>query len=169
MATAEVITGDVVIRGNLQPSTISQPANSIADVNVGTPAAGAAGVASSKLNHRYHKHWPQPNTTATTETRPLFITYGTSGTLVAFKAGSIAPCAGAATITIDLYKNGASVLSAPITLNSSNVARVATLGTITAATTAAGDWFDAVITATAGGGTLGTGLFVELVIDETPS
>ncbi len=132
-------------------------------------AAGQPGIATSKLNHRQHRVYAQANVTIVTATIPVWLTYGTAGTVLSFKAGSIVACIGAATVTVDLYKNGASILSAPITLNSSSVARVAQAATISTPATAAGDWFDMVVTATVSSGTLGTGLYAEAIIDENPS
>jgi hypothetical protein len=166
---ANLVQGDLVVTGNLIPGGLQAPAGSVSASNIGSPAAGQPGIASSKLNHREHHFYNQPNTTIVAATVPIFITYGTAGTVVSFKAGSIAVCTGAATVTVDLYKNGSSILSAPIALNSSSVARVAQAATISTPATAVGDWFDIVVTATAGGGTIGTGLYVEAIIDENPS
>ena len=164
------VLDDWVVGGNLSSKTFSAPVSCISDTAVATPSAGAAGINTTKNNHRQHARYAQPNTTAVTETRPIWITYGTSGTLVKFRAGSIVANIGAATVTVDLWKNGSSILSAPITLNSSDTARTPVdVGSFTSTTTAAGDWFDAVITATAGGGTLATGVYAELIVDENPS
>jgi hypothetical protein len=90
------------------------------------------------------------------------VIYGVSGTLLSFKAGSIVANIGAATVTLDLKKNGVTALSAVITLNNANTARVAVSGTLSVTTLAAGDVLEVVATATAGGGTLATGVFAEL-------
>jgi hypothetical protein len=39
------------------------------------------------------------------------------GTVVAFVAGAVVPNVGAATVTVNLLKNGTTVLSAVVTLN----------------------------------------------------
>jgi hypothetical protein len=138
------------------------------DGGVLQPAANTAGIASSKVNMRKSKGLGQPNTTITSAQQAIFIA-SASGTVRFIKALSIAACSGAATVTIDLYKNGSSILSSVITLNSSSIARTAQTTTIATTTFAAGDEFEVVVTATAGGGTLGTGLFVEVEFDENPS
>ena len=76
---------------------------------------------------------------------------------------------GAATVTIDLQKNGVSVLSAVINITSALAANVYIDASITTTTYVADDVFKIVITATAGGGTLPTGLYVQLTTDENPS
>jgi len=163
------IPSGLTVYGPLQCSSFSPPPSCVVDASVATPSGGAAGIGTSKMNHRQHVKYGQANGAAVTETRPIWITYGTVGLLKAFRAGSIAAAVGAAVVTVDLYKNGATVLSAPITLNSSSAARIAAAATITTTTTAAGDWFDLVITSTPGGGTAPTGVFAEMVIDEYPS
>jgi hypothetical protein len=97
---------------------------------------------------------------------PDFFVHGASATINSFKAGSVTACVGAATITVDLKKNGTSVLSAPITLNSSSTAYVVQSGTVTTTSLVAGDVLEVVVTATAGGGTLGNGVFAVAQVDE---
>jgi hypothetical protein len=142
--------------------TLRLPSACVSDATV----AGDAAIAVAKLLHQRVKTYSQPNTTATTETRCIHIVRGTSGTIKGFTAGTIVACSGAATITVDLKKNGSSVLASVITLDSANSARVVEDGSISSASVAVGDWLEVVITAPAGGGTLGTGLGVQLVIDE---
>jgi hypothetical protein len=122
----------------------------------------AAGVQQTKLQHQNRGNLDQPNTTATTETKVVATIYGATGTILSFKAGSIAPCSGAATITLDLKKNGTTVLASVITLDNANAARVAEAGTLSVVSLVAGDVLEIVVTATAGGGTIGTGLFAEV-------
>jgi hypothetical protein len=149
--------GDVFVAGTLAGTVTTPSAGSVTN----TAVAALAGIDQSKLQHQHRDDYAQPNTAATTETKPRAVVYGVTGSLLSFKAGSIAACIGAATITVDLKKNGVSVLSAPITLNNANTARVAVVGTISSAGLVAGDLLEVVVTATAGGGTLGTGVFAE--------
>jgi hypothetical protein len=112
----------------------------------------------------------QPNTAATSETRGLWVARGATGTVLAFRAGTIVACIGAATITLDLKKNGTTILSAVLTLNNSSVARVVQSASLVASPNyVVGDWFEVVITATAGGGTLGTGLWWAMDVQEDPA
>lgn len=132
-----------------------------------TIAADAA-IVVEKMVHQHVQRYSQPNTTATTETRVLHVTRGATGKLIEFVAGSIGVCTSPATVTLDLRKNGTTVLTSPITLNSSNVARVAVTGLISVDTLAEGNVLEVVITATAGGGTLATGVFCEAIVNEQP-
>lgn len=150
---ADRITSDRVYSGTVNftgtvnmPSTFELPAASVVQ--------------------RYRQSYSQANATATTETRVIHVARGATGTVKSFRAGSIVANIGAATVTIDLKKNNVSVLSAVITLDSGNTARVPEAGTITSAAYSVDDWFEIVITATAGGGTLATGLYVEAEFEE---
>ena len=154
---------DVAVRGVLSPSTLVIPTNSITS---STQVQAGANLNADKLEQRFFPHWSQPNSAATTETRTLFVA-NRGGTVNSVKAGSIAAAIGDSTVTLDIKKNGTTILSAVITLDSANTARITEAGTISGdGTFVAGDWYEAVITATAGTGTLPFGLFVQLEVDQ---
>lgn len=154
--------GDLYVTGSLSVGGgFNIPAGAVADSQV----VAGADIASAKLNHLHTKTYSQPNTTATAETQVLHVAKG-AGSVVRFEAGSIAIAVGAATCTIDLKKNGTTVLSGVITLDSSNVAYTPEAGTISSADYVAGDVFTIVTTATAGGGTIPTGLYCSAAFDE---
>ena len=139
-----------------------------------TVGAGA-NVAASKVQHKHRKTFSQSGTVVAamspihvvTATTLMVAGQAATANAIAFRAGVIAPCTGNATITVDLQKNGVSLLTAPITLNSASVARTSYAGTITAGSLVAGDWLDVVATVSAGTGALGSGLLVQLEVDET--
>lgn len=159
------IEGDLRVRGTLQADYFTPPAASVGDDQV----SSASPISADKLKHQYLPTYSQPNTTATTETRVIHVARS-AGTIEGFRAGSIAACSGAATITFDLRKNGATVLSSVITLDNANTARVIEAGTLSGSpTVVAGDVLEVVITATAGGGTLGTGAFCQAIVREGAS
>ena len=103
--------------------------------------------------------------TAASATVPIHVAEG-DGALVALRCGSIAIAIGAATVTVDLKKNGTTVLSSVVTLDSANTARILEDATISSAAYSEDDFFELVIVATAGGGTIPTGLIVQLVARE---
>lgn len=156
--------GDLYVAGNLSASSFSAPAGSVTNAMV----AASAGIDATKLEHQHRPIYAQ-NGTASSVTVPLHCVRGATGTLLQVQAGTIAACAGAATITVDVKKNGTTVLSSAITLDNGNTARVAEAGTLSVTSLVAGDLLEVVITATAGGGTLGTGLWVQLTLEEDPS
>lgn len=156
------IEGDVYVTGALGAKTLSPPAGSIANAAV----AALAGIDATKLEHQHRIGWSQANVTAAAETRVVYVCYGTTGTILAFVAGSIAKAVGDSTVTVDLRKNGTTVLSAVITLDNANTNRVAEAGTISVPGLVAGDVLEVVVAVTAGTGTLPTGLFAAVTLEE---
>lgn len=158
-----VIQGDHFFTGNLRAGTMTLPGNAVTN---GTVQPGAA-IDTSKLNHRHRFRYSQPNTTATTETKAIGYVYGATGTLIAFHVGSIVPNLTTATVTVDLRKNGTTMLTGVVTLNNANTARVSVAGTLASTALVAGDLLEVVVTATAAGGTLATGVYAFATVDET--
>ena len=160
MATT-VIESDVLIRGALVAESFTAPAQSVSGDAVKT----GANVPADKLESRIYTSHAQPNSAATSETRPLFVARR-PGTVNSVLAGSIAKAIGDSTVTVDVKKNGTTILSSVITLDSANTARVGEAGTISVPAFVAGDWFEVVITATIGTGTLPQGVFVQCEMDQ---
>lgn len=146
--------GDLKVRGAFSADSISLPNGSITDTTISSFAA----ISAAKLQHQHQPCGGQPNTAAADETRALHVAQAV-GTVEGFSAGSIVKAIGDATVTIDLHKNGVSILDSPITLNSSSANRVAQAATIDGGNLVAGDLLEVVIDATIGTGTLPTGLF----------
>jgi hypothetical protein len=69
-------------------------------------------------------------------------------------------------VTVDLRKNGTTILTSVITISVAQAAYARVAGAIASAAYIAGDVFELVVTATAGGGTLPQGLFVDTVLRE---
>ena len=132
--------------------------------------AADANVDPTKLQHQHRAVYEQESdTSAASETRVIHVVHGTTGTLKAIKAGCVVANIGAATITVDLLKNGVSVLTAAITLDSGQSAYQLVAGTIDTTALAVGDVLEIDITATAGGGTLGKGVFCYVDLHEKES
>jgi hypothetical protein len=167
MATS-VIQGDCHFSGNVTfGGQVTLPTGAVTAAKV---AAGAK-VEASKIQQRgagIAWNYLNSNDPAATKTFPVHVVFGATGTLVGFQAGCVVPCVGTATVTVDLRKNGSTVLSAVITLDSSQTARQQVSAAINNAAVAVGDVLEVVVTASAGTGTLGQGLFGVLVIDEDP-
>lgn len=146
------IDDNLHVAGRLSCTELSIPAATVVD--------------SLNLEFRRVITYSQANGAASDETRVIHNVCGTTGTIVGFKAGSIAKAVGDSTVTVDLKKNGTTVLSGVITLDNANTAYLAESGTVTSAGLAVGDTLTIVIDATIGTGTLPTGVFVTLVLDE---
>lgn len=156
---------DIYVAGNISSKTWTPPAASVTDAAI----VGAAGVQASKLQHQYEDTYVNTNaaTTAASEQKVLRVICGLTGILTDFKAGCVVVCAGAATITVDLWKNGSTILTAVITLNNTQSARqLVTAAGFTSNTVAVGDVLEVNVVATAGGGTIGKGCFARLNMRE---
>ncbi len=143
-------------------TTIDLPSTSVGNSQI----TAGAGIEAEKLEHHHSITGNQPNTAATTETRVIHNVYGATGDTLAFEAGSIVAATGNATVTLDVLKNGTTILASVITLDNANTARVAEAGSISVATLADGDVLEVVIVATIGTGALPTGLFYNLRLNE---
>lgn len=122
-----------------------------------------AEIASTKLQHRHVQPYGQ-NGNNVDATQFIHHAKG-AGTVKTFVAGSIGICTGGNSTTVDLKKNGTTVLSAVITLDSANTTYVAESGTIATAAYVAGDVFTVVVDKTSDSGDA-TGLFACAEFDE---
>lgn len=132
-----------------------------------------AKVSASKLRRRLHLRKSQGNVAVVAETGVLHVGYGVDGEVKAVRVSVIGKLTGDATVTIDVKKNGATILVAPIGLTLAIPA--ADYGTVAGNIVVspgeqyvAGDVFTYHITVAAGTGTLPTGLTVEMIADEDP-
>lgn len=148
------------MNGQLAAKTMTLASGTVTALSV----AAAAGIEATKLQHQHQPVYCQDQI-AYADTRVLHVAYG-DGTTVAFKAGIVTAFVGDATATVNLHKNGVSVLSSAITLDNANTARVVEAGTINTTSYVAGDVFEVVVTVNAGTGTLGKGLFCHAVLRE---
>ncbi len=141
-------------------SSYAGPSSSIDNDDV----KAAAGIDASKLDHHYRAHFGQGGTASAT-TFAIHLSRGT-GTITGFRCGSVVACTGNATITVDCKKNGTTILSSPVTLDSANAAYTPEAGTVSVTSCADGDVFTVEVTVNEGTGALGTGLYAALDVDE---
>ena len=144
-----IFAGDVVFGGGM-----TAPADSIGDDNI--------------TRHRHRAVYAQESATAgADESRVVHVVYGATGVIKAFKAGSVSVAVGDSVVTVDLKKNGASVLSDPVTLDNSATIRTVIAAALSTTALVAGDVLEVVIDATVGTGTLPNGVFcyVEILED----
>lgn len=160
-----IIDGDYTVRGTLRCEAIAMPQNAIDNSN---QVKAGTNLDADKLEQRFFPAWSQPNSAASTETRTLFVARR-SGVVNEVIAGSIAKATGDAVVTLDVKKNGTTILNAVITLDNANTNRIVELGSITSSAFVVGDWFEVVITATANTGTLPTGVFLQMECDQNGS
>ncbi len=151
------VTGNLYVSGSLSAGSFNLPAGAVDNAAV---IAGAA-ITADKLQHSHRANYAQASgTTAAADTRVIYTVHGATGVIQAAKFGAITPAIGAATVTIDVKKNGTTVLTGTIGLSSAQAARALVAGTIAGAgTVVAGDVLEIVMTVAAGGGTLPLGVF----------
>lgn len=155
--------GDLFVNGSLIANSITLPANAVNDNAV----AAAANLAASKLEHQYEPCYSQLATAdAATDRRVIHIVYGATGSIVDFRVGAITAAGAASSATIDLKKNGSTVLSGTITLDNgtASLALEQPAG-YTSTSLVTGDVLEVHITAVAGAN-LAKGLFAQLVVRE---
>lgn len=172
MGSPNVISGDVVFReGAVNASGASSftlPPNTVGDAQI--TAAAPLGV--TKARRRFNRTARQANgSSIATLTERIHIGYGANGTVAAVRCQNtgVVGSGGGMSVTVDVKKNGTSILTAVMTINSSTLLNAIVSGSIATAAFVAGDYFDVVVTATAGGGTLPQGLYVDVVFDEDPA
>lgn len=159
---ANTVNGDLAVAGTITALDIDYPQGSIENVDV----KSTAGIAASKQEHQHAIRARQVGT-STSETIPLYSVLGATATVREVAVGNVVACIGAATVVVDIKKNGTTILSSTIELNSTTpVANDMKHGTISVEGAVLDDVFSAVVTATAGGGTLATGVLIELRMDE---
>lgn len=165
MAGPIIVDGDLRIKGELIPDSMSIPPNTVGDAQV----VSTSPIQASKLYHRIQELVTQVHGTATVARREVIYVAKAEGNIADFFAGVVVANIGAATITVDLLKNGTTILTDTIVLDNSQAAYeiVANEG-VTDDSYIAEDVFEVVVTATAGGGTLGQGLFAGFWSDEKP-
>jgi hypothetical protein len=139
------------------------PAGTVGDTECGI----ANPITATKLQHQYEKHGGQAQgATIVTRTEAAHVAYA-AGTVVGLQAMMTGVAnAGAATVTVDVKKNGTSILSALASFGTDAIRTLKT-GTVSTPTYSAGDLLEIVTTATAGGGTVGQGLAWSLILRES--
>ena len=129
---------------------------------------GGTPILTSAMGHNFVKAYAQNAACpgASDATIVLHVVKGAAGTIRTFVASCTSVCVGDSTISVDLKKDGVSILSAAISLSSSQSNYDQVSATISSTSVAAGDVLTVVVTVSEGTGTLGTGLFAEMVLDE---
>lgn len=154
--------GSVNIPERLTVGYFDPPAQSIDNAAIKT----GAGIQAEKLEHWTPIHWQKDGSVASA-TVVLCRIHGATADSFEVYAGSVAVAIGDSTVTVDIKKNGTTMLTgSPVTFNSSNVAYTAVTLNPTTTTAVVGDVITAVLVATVGTGTLPTGFFISGRINE---
>lgn len=154
--------GIVCLGPILGATQIDYPAASIIDADV----SAAAAIAASKCQRDITLVISQTGTVVTV-THLVHFCKGATGTIKRVTVSNVTACAGASTVTVDVEKNGVSILSAAQTLNSGTAAYSENIPTITTSDLADGDYLEVVITANQSGtDALATGVMCQVELDE---
>jgi hypothetical protein len=141
---------DVIIRGSLSVGSMTVPTGSISDAQI----VAGADISDAKVMQRHAIHYAQAGGTAVvTQTWPIH-TMRAAGSLIAVEVTPIvAPTGGDRAFTIDVQKGNtatafATMLTAPVTINSSDTSRTPEVGAVSGGGTLAdGDTLQIVATA----------------------
>ena len=153
---------NLLVRGVLQAGSFTPPANSVGNsvVRAGDP------IDAEKLEQQYVRtHGQAHGTNATAERRVLHVAQA-AGELFAIEAGVTVAATGNSTATVDLHKNGSTILSAPIVLDNTNAAYAGEAGTFSSQPYVAADVSEVVVTVSAGTGTLPQGVYAAVCFRE---
>jgi len=155
--------GSHLLHGELLGVTgIDFPAGEIENVDISASAA----IAASKCQRSVTLSGFQSGTAADA-TIIVFFCKGATATIKSFTVSNLTANAGSSEVDVDLKKNGTSVLSAAITLDSTKAAYSETNGTISTTGMTEGQYLTVVIDATASGtDTVATGVFWQIELDE---
>ncbi len=163
------ITGDVYVTGSLNAGSNRPSAGSVADAQVAAFAGTTTGIQADKLQHRAQKEYADESATlATSQARVIHVVRGIAGTVKDFYAGAVVPLVAPATTTVDLLKNGTTMLTAPISLAAADLAYAVKIGTLASTALVAGDVLEVRIVV-GGAGTKPKGVIARLTLNEDPS
>jgi hypothetical protein len=162
------IEGNVNIVGTLSCDAFTAPSNCVSDDAI----TSTANIDPDKCINRFRiPAISQAHGSAGTAERKTFYRARANATINFCSCYfSVAPT-GDSTHTVKLKKNGSDILSADIVLNSSNTAYTGDEEQtgFTSASLVAGDVLEVAVTVSAGTGTLGQGLCVDVEVDEYPA
>lgn len=164
---------DQVYVRTLTCGSFSPPASSVGNTAI---KAGSAGdyLDPSKSGHQHEPALDlngSSTATAAAVRRILHVVRGATATLVEFGVGAVTAATGNATATLDLKKNGSSILTATITLDNGAAAfEVVNPSGYSSTSLVQGDVLEAQITAVnAGTGALPAGVFAFATVREDPA
>lgn len=161
-SSSSTIDGDLIVRGTVRAGNFQVPDNSVGDSQFNS----ADPLTAIKQEHQFNRLYEQARGASVAAKRTAFHLAIAEGQFLDVRAGVTQACIGDSTITVDIYKNGTTILSSTISLSSSQAAYDQVVGTISSMDYAAADVFEVVVTVAAGTGTLGQGLFVHGVFRE---
>lgn len=166
--STNTIDGDLRVKGRVLAETISVDSPAWDDGDIAANAAIDAG----KLDHEHRPTISQEATANAVAGTYIVHTARAAGSIEAFECGLVTPPdtasgSGGRTAIFDLKKNGTTVLSGPVTLNSTNTAYIVAAGSLSVLSYVDGDVITVAITLGAGStGTHAKGVFASVTLRE---
>ena len=154
------IYGDTHIIGRLSAVSMAVPADSVGSDSVDADDP----IQSEKLEHQYTLTHRQPGNVAAITADKIHIARG-AGTIESVQILTHTAPAAANSYTVNVKKNGTTILSSPVTVDNSTAANDVIDATLSVTTFVAGDYFEVAIVSAAGT-SWGTGLIVQVIIRE---
>lgn len=166
MARSATFTEDVLIAGSLivTGDNVILPAGKIDNADI---AAGAE-LDASKLVHYTPVVWSQDGTAAAVTEQVVYCCQADDGaTLKVVEVGCVTVPTGSATATVNVKKNGTTVLTSTVVIDSANSAYTPEAGTISTSAMSKDDVLTVTVTVSVTGTDTGaTGLYVLLGVEE---
>jgi hypothetical protein len=158
------LPGDLQVPGAITCGFINLPDYCVGNINI----IPNQPILPQNTINEHVKTFQQPYGTAAVAQRQVLHVANGAGALLRITAGITVAAVGGATVTVDFYNNGVSVLSSTMTLNNTNAPFGSELGAFNSGDLNYSQYnvFEVVITVSAGGGTLPQGLWVQLVFQE---
>lgn len=155
------IDGDLYVTGTLTAASMNVPAGSVSDADV----EAQANVAASKLEHMHTVNLAVFDHATDVTTRRMGIWSAENpGTIDRFEVWVSVAAGAATTVTVDLLKNGTTVLTSAVSIDNTLTAYTSLAATISSANFTDGDKFE--ISATLSGTNEPKGLNCRLVARE---
>lgn len=162
-----VVEGDLLVRGALVAQSLPIPANAVTDASI----QAGAGVQYTKVQQQRSKVLALSDHTvdAAVTRKVIHRVRGATGTLLKFGVGATQAAGASSSATVDLKKNGSTVLTATITLdNTTSGYTLKEAAGFTSAALVTGDVLEVDVTAVSGANKP-KGLFAFLETKEDPA
>ncbi len=141
---------DVIIGGTLSGEVIVPSDGTVTGDSVS--AVDGDQIPASKLRHANCHRYAQDSTTAATVERRVLHRMQGAGTLLGFQVGNVVAATGTGNAVLDLLKNGSSILTGTLTIDSTTTAyTVVVSGTFSSAALVTGDILELKVTSAADG------------------
>ena len=160
-----LVDGDLRVSGTFSAGTLIVPNNTVVNASI----QASAGIDASKLEHQHQPTiWLSDYATnAAVTRRVVHVVRGATAVIWDFKVGAAIAATVDATATIDLKKNGTSILSSSISLTATTAAFALKGGSFSSTALVQNDVLEIDVSAvSAGAGALAKGLFATLEIRE---